>query len=75
VRPLEDRQSAAINGSPMAAINSVRMTPKDGAPSMPPAEAMGGSITAANRIDRVGAVFTITLPVPVTPRLSAEALS
>ena len=38
-------------------------------------EAMGGSITAANRIDRVGAVFTITLPVPVTPRLSAEALS
>jgi K+-sensing histidine kinase KdpD len=38
-------------------------------------EAMGGSITAANRIDRVGAVFTVTLPVPVTPRLSAEALS
>jgi two-component system, OmpR family, sensor histidine kinase KdpD len=37
-------------------------------------EAMGGSITAANRIDRSGAVFTIKLPVPVTPRLSAEAL-
>ena len=32
VRPLEDRHSAAVNGSPMAAINSVRMTPKDGAP-------------------------------------------
>jgi two-component system sensor histidine kinase KdpD len=27
-------------------------------------EAMGGSITAANRADRSGAVFTITLPVP-----------
>ena len=27
-------------------------------------EAMGGSITAANRADRPGAVFTITLPVP-----------
>ena len=27
-------------------------------------EAMGGSITAANRTDRPGAVFTITLPVP-----------
>jgi two-component system sensor histidine kinase KdpD len=27
-------------------------------------EAMGGSITAANRPDRPGAVFTITLPVP-----------
>ena len=27
-------------------------------------EAMGGSITAANRSDRPGAVFTITLPVP-----------
>jgi two-component system, OmpR family, sensor histidine kinase KdpD len=38
-------------------------------------EAMGGSITAANRIGRPGAVFTIRLPVPVTPRLSAEALS
>jgi two-component system sensor histidine kinase KdpD len=38
-------------------------------------EAMGGSITAANRIDRQGAVFTIRLPVPVTLRLRAEALS
>jgi len=37
-------------------------------------EAVGGSITAATRIDRSGAVFTIKLPVPVTPRLSAEAL-
>jgi two-component system sensor histidine kinase KdpD len=37
-------------------------------------EAMRGSIVAANRIDRPGAVFTIRLPVPVTPRLSAEAL-
>jgi two-component system sensor histidine kinase KdpD len=27
-------------------------------------EAMGGSIAAANRLDRPGAVFTITLPVP-----------
>ena len=27
-------------------------------------EAMGGTITAANRSDRRGAVFTITLPVP-----------
>jgi two-component system sensor histidine kinase KdpD len=27
-------------------------------------EAMGGSITAANRTDRSGALFTITLPVP-----------
>jgi two-component system sensor histidine kinase KdpD len=27
-------------------------------------EAMGGSISAANRADRPGAVFTITLPVP-----------
>jgi two-component system sensor histidine kinase KdpD len=38
-------------------------------------EAMGGSITAANRIDRPGAVFTITLPVPVTLDLPPEALS
>jgi len=38
-------------------------------------EAMGGSITAANRIDRSGAVFTIKLPVPATPRLPAEAIS
>ena len=27
-------------------------------------EAMDGTITASNRIDRSGAVFTITLPVP-----------
>jgi two-component system sensor histidine kinase KdpD len=27
-------------------------------------EAMGGSITAANRADRPGAVFTITMPIP-----------
>jgi two-component system sensor histidine kinase KdpD len=29
-------------------------------------EAMRGTITAANRSDRAGAVFTIVLPVPVT---------
>ena len=27
-------------------------------------EAMGGTLSAANRLDRQGAVFTITLPVP-----------
>jgi two-component system sensor histidine kinase KdpD len=27
-------------------------------------EAMGGTVTAANRTDRSGAVFTLTLPVP-----------
>ena len=27
-------------------------------------EAMGGTITAANRGDRIGAVFTLTLPAP-----------
>ncbi len=37
-------------------------------------EAMGGSITAANRIDRSGAVFTIKLPMPVRKRLATEAL-
>ena len=31
-------------------------------------EAMGGSVSAANRRDREGAVFTIRLPVPATPR-------
>ena len=37
-------------------------------------EAMGGSITAANRSDRSGAVFTITLPVPKsTERLETAA--
>ncbi len=30
-------------------------------------EAMGGTITAANRSDRHGALFVITLPVPVKP--------
>jgi two-component system sensor histidine kinase KdpD len=25
---------------------------------------MGGTLTAANRTDRTGAIFTITLPVP-----------
>jgi two-component system sensor histidine kinase KdpD len=37
-------------------------------------EAMGGSVTAANRSDRSGAVFTITLPVPKpTERLDTAA--
>ena len=37
-------------------------------------EAMGGSITAANRSDRPGAVFTITLPIPkLTERLDTAA--
>lgn len=33
-------------------------------------EAMGGTVTAANRRDRLGAAFTVTLPVPTrtTPR-------
>ncbi|HET6610049.1 MAG TPA: sensor histidine kinase KdpD [Rhodopila sp.] len=35
-------------------------------------EAMGGTITAANRADRSGAVFTITLPVPAVAPLTAE---
>jgi two-component system sensor histidine kinase KdpD len=30
-------------------------------------EAMGGTITAANRVDRPGAVFTIRMPVPSEP--------
>ena len=35
-------------------------------------EAMGGRITAANRTDRSGAVFTVALPVPAdVPRLDA----
>jgi two-component system sensor histidine kinase KdpD len=33
-------------------------------------EAMGGTIVAANRLDRTGAVFTVTLPV-ATPRAAA----
>jgi two-component system sensor histidine kinase KdpD len=37
-------------------------------------EAMGGSIVAANRSDRPGAVFTITLPIPrPTERLDTAA--
>jgi two-component system, OmpR family, sensor histidine kinase KdpD len=37
-------------------------------------EAMGGSLSAANRSDRTGAVFTITLPVPKsTGRLETAA--
>jgi two-component system sensor histidine kinase KdpD len=37
-------------------------------------EAMHGSITAANRVDRSGAVFTITLPIPApTERLDTAA--
>ncbi|MDR3475745.1 MAG: sensor histidine kinase KdpD [Devosia sp.] len=32
-------------------------------------ESMDGTITAANRIDRPGAVFTITLPIPAAHRL------
>jgi two-component system sensor histidine kinase KdpD len=39
-------------------------------------EAMGGTITASNRSDRKGAVFTITLPVPaITPLPAEEAAS
>jgi two-component system, OmpR family, sensor histidine kinase KdpD len=37
-------------------------------------EAMHGAITAANRADRSGAVFTITLPIPApTERLDTAA--
>jgi two-component system sensor histidine kinase KdpD len=37
-------------------------------------EAMGGSVTAANRSDRSGAAFTITLPIPkATERLDTAA--
>ncbi|MBX9932612.1 MAG: sensor histidine kinase KdpD [Methylobacterium sp.] len=35
-------------------------------------EAMGGRITAANRSDRSGAVFTVSLPVPARPRDTSE---
>ena len=31
-------------------------------------EAMHGTITAGNRTDRTGAVFTIRLPIPVEPK-------
>ena len=36
-------------------------------------EAMGGTIAAANRDDRSGACFTITLPVPAQLPLEVEA--
>jgi two-component system sensor histidine kinase KdpD len=36
-------------------------------------EAMNGTISAANRNDRTGTVFTIRLPVPVRPRLETAA--
>jgi two-component system sensor histidine kinase KdpD len=36
-------------------------------------EALGGSISAANRSDRSGAVFTIELPVPPIEKGSASA--
>jgi two-component system sensor histidine kinase KdpD len=36
-------------------------------------EAMQGTITAANRADRSGAVFTIRLPVPVGKQLEVAA--
>ena len=35
-------------------------------------EAMGGTIAAANRTDRTGAVFTISLPVPARPSASGR---
>ena len=35
-------------------------------------EAMGGKITAANRVDRVGAIFTIDMPVPAQLRVEEE---
>jgi len=38
-------------------------------------EAMGGSITAGNRIDRRGAVFTIRLPAPDAPGARQETAS
>jgi two-component system sensor histidine kinase KdpD len=37
-------------------------------------EAHGGTITANNRPDRRGAIFTIVLPVPVTARDAVSAL-
>ena len=37
-------------------------------------EAMHGTITAANRTDRTGAVFTIMLPVPVNAGRLEEAI-
>ncbi|MCC6914191.1 MAG: sensor histidine kinase KdpD [Rhodospirillaceae bacterium] len=36
-------------------------------------EAMGGTISASNRMDRPGATFTVTLPVPADEPFTAEA--
>ena len=36
-------------------------------------EAMHGTVEAANRTDRSGAVFTIRLPVPAEQRLESAA--
>jgi len=36
-------------------------------------EALHGTLTAGNRTDRIGAVFTITLPVPPAKRLDSAA--
>jgi two-component system sensor histidine kinase KdpD len=38
-------------------------------------EAMGGRIAATNRLDRNGAIFTITLPVPITDAPHQEAVA
>jgi two-component system sensor histidine kinase KdpD len=38
-------------------------------------EAMGGTIMAENRRDRSGAIFTLTLPVPVEARRPQEAVA
>jgi two-component system sensor histidine kinase KdpD len=38
-------------------------------------EAMDGTITATNRLDRRGAMFTITLPVPVNALLPEEEIT
>jgi two-component system sensor histidine kinase KdpD len=35
-------------------------------------EAMQGTIAAGNRVDRSGAVFTVTLPVPAQPEIGQE---
>ena len=38
-------------------------------------EAMGGRIAATNRLDRNGAIFTITMPVPITDAPHQEAVA
>ncbi|TAL80584.1 MAG: sensor histidine kinase KdpD [Beijerinckiaceae bacterium] len=38
-------------------------------------EAMGGSIVAANRADRSGAIFTVTMPVAVTDAICQDVLA